>query len=97
MRHKVKVLQHHIDSGRQSNEFYCPIALAMRDIGLVQCKVGDVNAYYGYGLHMRTMPLPKEACDFIRDFDNDRSVAVPFEFEAESVSCFAKKDEGNAS
>lgn len=96
MKHKIKVTQRHIDTGKAVNEFYCPIALAMRDVGLVQAEVGDTHAFYGYGLHRCEMPLPKEARDFIREFDNDRRAALPFEFEAESISCYASKDERNA-
>lgn len=85
----ISVTQEDIDNGRRCHSGKCPIALAAaRTGGDLEWSVGSRNAYaYRYttvGAEIRTRhSLPKEARDFVRDFDFHQPV-VPFEFDLET-------------
>lgn len=63
----VQVLQKHIDTGTQGNNRWCPVALALQDVGFSQ------------GELMRTDILPRSVSRFIGRFDRGKEVH-PFNF-----------------
>lgn len=82
---KIKVEQRHIDKGEREEPCYCPIALAAREAfgtdGVMVFLRGiwidwDEDACAASGHY----PLPSEAIQFYRDFDDLQNV-TPFEFE----------------
>ena len=85
MKHKIKVTQGHINKGEPHAACYCPIALAMIDMGFEDIEVvsnrasGELDgSYYG-------TDLPVEAQIFVVSFDENPTSAFikPFEFEVD--------------
>jgi hypothetical protein len=77
----IKVTEDHIENGRRHETCRCPIALAIKEAtGCSNVSVGQQSATIGVYTHI----LPKEAGDFVRDFDHRKKV-VPFEFELEGL------------
>lgn len=91
---KIQVTQEDINKGISGNCTECPIALAvlralphfqMVRVGhdMIHCWVFAEDKEKGrwhYNAGNRTYDIPREAQDFIRDYDRDRPVE-PFEFE----------------
>ena len=77
---KIKVTQKHIDAGKAED---CPVALAMRDSGLVQPDVGQDDIRWQKGAHQEWCITPAKVYVFIMRFDDGRSVR-PFEFELDA-------------
>jgi hypothetical protein len=81
---KIQVTQKHITQGVPTSPDTCPIALAAFDAGLrlaggyllVTSKV----IYTDKGKYL----LPDEACQFVRQFDDEKTVQ-PFEFTTNKI------------
>jgi len=74
----VQVTDRHIANGHKSSCSFCPVALALTEVGWRGIVVGTDSFAVDSGA--LTIPLPKIAQDFISDFDHDRPVK-PFDFE----------------
>ena len=88
MKHRVSVEQKHIDRGVPSTDSLCPIALAMGSLGLKEVSVSGGMVWYiseNYDNVFKCV-LPKEAKQFMHDFD-DRKEVKPFIFETHVVKC----------
>lgn len=93
---KIKVTQEHIDSGVQKNSEYCPIAKSLEPLVKEDCIAiahedcekdaqGKGECLYGtVQFDHDVYKLPKEALDFIHNFDQGEPV-LPIEFEIEKV------------
>jgi len=83
----IKVTEDHIKAGVQNNACECPVALALALGGLKDLyELIEVQGLFVYlwdsadrPEHV-TVPLPRIAQDFVRDFDSSKDVS-PFEFE----------------
>lgn len=89
---KIKVTQEHLRQGSCNDGQHCPVALALKDVGLTPF-VG-VNGLYinpKYSIIKDPeIPLPEEVTQFIKAYDEEgqtnpdiawREGFVPFEFE----------------
>ena len=77
---KVIVTEEHIKNGKRDDAFFCPIALAIKDLGIEDFKkfmVLETDIY----LYTAYIKLPPKAQYFIHAFDNNRRSVKPFEFE----------------
>jgi hypothetical protein len=77
---RVEVTQDDIDNGKRMDGAYCPIALALRRLTGKRCSVSAYRAGINYAFGPDHFHLPKEAQQFVLDFDDDRPV-VPLSFE----------------
>jgi hypothetical protein len=73
---KVKITRRHINKARPRNPDYCPIALALKELGYKTAWVDHMFAH----INKEELPLPKEAAAFAISFDGDYPVE-PMEFE----------------
>lgn len=100
---KIKVEPKHIADGKAGSCTKCPIALAIRDLGLFPAGASvaeDHRPWVEYvnaeGKMMRRC-LPETAMKFVRDFD-EGSMASPVEFELgdeELLTCKCDDDDEN--
>jgi hypothetical protein len=74
----IEVKEHHILKGRRRCALFCPVALALRDIGMSEPVVATKELTY----RDKLIPLPQNVKDFIYKFDRREDVA-PFTFELE--------------
>lgn len=86
MKHKVSVMQEHINRGIPSTDNLCPIALAMGSLGLKEVSISAGFARYiaDDDGTVCECTLPLEANRFIHDFDDGKEVK-PFIFETSDV------------
>lgn len=78
---KIKVTKRNIQDGVPKSYEYCPIALALRDIfGTVSVNPDKIRIIRPETGRKKFLPLPQEARNFIRLFD-DGGTVKPFEFE----------------
>lgn len=75
----VSVTQENIDKGVARACTFCPIALALRDLGDRYSYIVNGRSLYNIH-HERVAYLPLEASWFVQDFDAGRHVD-PFTFE----------------
>lgn len=78
----VEITERHIKKGKVGDHFQCPIALAIRSLGILGVNVSAFgSAYFTVkGAHY-TVKLPKKAQTFINKFDSGKPVK-PFSFIA---------------
>jgi hypothetical protein len=85
MKLRVEVKQQHIDKGRRRRSESCPIALAVRDAGYRDVKVGLNLSFGKRGTPGRKiLRLPLQASVWIHNFDNGKPVK-PFVFVAREM------------
>lgn len=77
---KIQVTSEHIQNGKRTSAFNCPIALAMKDTGLANVSVGPKHAVVVNTAGDKIISLPIEVRSFIKTFDDNLPVE-PFEFE----------------
>lgn len=82
MKLQVKVTQDHINQGIKDDIFDCPIAHAMRGVGLENVEVSSSSCVWTKGESWASALLPEEARVFVQNFDEGNG-ASPFEFELE--------------
>lgn len=80
---KIHVKRKHIKAGKKGDPYYCPIALAIKELkpNYQHIHVGGCDISY---IHKDTeywLDLPEEASDFIDNFDEGDKVK-PFTFKA---------------
>ena len=75
----VRVTQDDINKGKPGNEYFCPIALALRKQG--HERVSVVDGYATLGRNKDMYILPHKAREFVNDFD-DCFIVKPFSFSA---------------
>lgn len=86
---RVEVTRQNIEDGRPWDEHACPIALALDSMDLNSVEVMTKMAYCWDSQRGVVMEaeLPKEARDFIRDFDESEDeearLLEPFSFDIE--------------
>lgn len=78
----IRVTKRHIDRGNYLDCNACPVALALIDAGLGQCKVGGSTVYDTYWNPKYT--ISERTTDWIGRFDNCKKVK-PFSFYVVSV------------
>jgi hypothetical protein len=74
---KVSVTDKHIKEGKCDNPRYCPIALAIKELGFEKVYV-DKRYFL---INKEHYGMPKKACAFIGKFDENNDVR-PFSFVA---------------
>jgi hypothetical protein len=79
---RVEVTQHHIEAGKASDSFACPIALALQEL-MPEVGGWEVDGVLAVTYNYR-MALPRIARNFIQAFDFGHLV-IPFDFDAEPV------------
>lgn len=88
MKLKIDVKQENIDKGDPVSPEYCPIALAMHDLGMDlgyrfwALHVDGDEVYFTYRGEKYRLDLPPAARDFVESFDAEEHVE-PFSFELE--------------
>jgi hypothetical protein len=74
----IKVTEDHIRRGRRQSICKCPIALAIMEAVPTRLLIVGPNVV---SIDIGEFLLPKEAQDFIGDFDFEKKKVSPFEFE----------------
>lgn len=83
---KIIVTQDDIDNGQRAHAEKCPLAISVaRQTKLEDPSVSTGLVFCGDYEHRRYIYLPKEACDFYRNFDSGLKTE-PFEFELPEVT-----------
>jgi len=80
---EINVTQGDIDAGDRCNGYHCPIALAVRRrlaMDMIQVSPSILEVYIDNT--WKSYSLPKEATEFIQNFDKGKEVH-PFTFIAE--------------
>ncbi len=75
----IEVKQEHINVGLKSNCKLCPLALAIKEKTGLETAVGVTIAEIEHAGKYTRYDLPRQAINFIRDFDCSREV-YPFFF-----------------
>ena len=76
----VSVKRKHIKRGKPGSCFFCPVALALKDVGCITPSVGpSLNYRVSMGGSVVSHPSPRSVRRFYTRFDAGRSVK-PFRF-----------------
>ena len=83
---RVHVKQEHIDNGVERSPKWCPIANALRDVGVIEPHVNYAMVHHGYGGLGNKLKwsdfFPKHVECFIKSFDEHGAKhCKPFTFE----------------
>lgn len=81
----ISVKQGHIEAGIPGDDNFCPIALALHEMGpeYQNLSVGSWRLWDRSDGHLEPVAdLPREATTFVFDFDKERTVH-PFTFEVD--------------
>ena len=81
---RVKVSNEHIEKGEVGMPKCCPVALAMKDMGMVDPFVDSMGIRFSLLGHRHYASTPNVVNDFLYKFDYGREVE-PFEFELEGA------------
>lgn len=79
---RVQVTERNIVLGNPHSEDSCPVALALKDAGVIDPLVTDCIHLHDRYVALADVELPYEVRQFINDFDKDVEVD-PFEFEVD--------------
>ena len=88
MKYTVKVTDQHIRLGETCSANSCPIALALKDIGLKMVSVDGDRAIFRISDTKYSMWLPEHARQFVADFDDDKEVK-PLYIEADAQPLYS--------
>lgn len=81
---KIKVTEKHLEKGERAAAFYCPIALALKDVVNDDTSAGVTyeSIQFRLGIQTQTNKIntPKKVYDTMGRFDMGKDVK-PFEFE----------------
>lgn len=78
----IDVTQECIDKGERGSMGFCPIALAIGNLGIEHCWVGRHKVIFDYDTEAA---LPEIAMQFVRAFDEGEAAVQPIQFEIERV------------